>query len=646
VCAPLIAANTAFGLLYDIDFGTPPHTVGLPPAVGAGPPPRATVSSINRGTPTVRPSFGNLTDQPLVFDSFDAEGDQIQLNLTDLPASLFYQLRCQIELGNMEMGGTFTILFDTPQVRTITFQPTGNVNAFVPGVFSGSIGTVAIGAIVDLRVDVDLAANNWEIFLDNVSAHSGGFGGAGQVNDVRISTNVTVNPPGVAAALDNVIISEAPIIPTQPCEQLGFEDLPLGMMYPAGSNFVTGGVSVGVGEFFSSVGPCGPPTTSNFARVVALGRACRSGQELEVNNVTLRFNFGDTVSDVVVPYGEYGGTVDLGINGDCRVVQNFADLHGAVLGGVTVRVIDFGAPGQGCGVLILDGLVTDLLIGGQELFIDDLSFCRPCPEPKRSTFEDVPLGTVFTVPSSFTSGDANFDILRFFFPGPTCSNPFAGGLARIENGGRACGGGRELAVNNVNVKIDFGMPLDWLVLSYGELGGNLNLWINGDCRNFDNFADVSGSIIGGVQVFNVDFGPPGNSCGVLYAVGPIDEFIVGGQELWIDNIRACPRETTGLGDVLASPTAGSTLSQNVPNPFNPTTTIGFELNREGQARITVYDIAGRYVRTLVDSHLPAGANSVAWNGLDDHGQRVKSGVYFYKLESEGYTATRRMVVIK
>jgi hypothetical protein len=199
-------------LLYDLDFGSPPHTVGLPPVVGGGPPPRDTVSSINFGTPTVVASLGLLGDQPLQFDSFDNQGDQIELHLFDLPPSSFYVLECEVLVMTQASNADFAILFDTPQIRTIRFAFGGNVNIFVPGVSSQSIGTFALGAIVDLRVEVNLAADTWTIFLDNVLAHTGGFGGATQINDVRFSSPVVPNPAGILAGLDNVRIGEtAPV---------------------------------------------------------------------------------------------------------------------------------------------------------------------------------------------------------------------------------------------------------------------------------------------------------------------------------------------------------------------------------------------------------------------------------------------------
>jgi len=89
------------------------------------------------------------------------------------------------------------------------------------------------------------------------------------------------------------------------------------------------------------------------------------------------------------------------------------------------------------------------------------------------------------------------------------------------------------------------------------------------------------------------------------------------------------------------------LAQNVPNPFNPVTTIRYEVKTSGPVRIGVYNVAGQLVRTLVDGHRTAGTvHEVKWNGLNDAGAQVSSGVYFYKLVTEGYTATRKMVLLK
>ncbi len=89
------------------------------------------------------------------------------------------------------------------------------------------------------------------------------------------------------------------------------------------------------------------------------------------------------------------------------------------------------------------------------------------------------------------------------------------------------------------------------------------------------------------------------------------------------------------------------LLQNYPNPFNPQTTISFYLSQEMTAGLRVYNLSGRLVRTLLnDETVPQGRNQVVWNGRDDSGQQVPSGVFFYRLEGAGFTETRRMVLIK
>ena len=88
------------------------------------------------------------------------------------------------------------------------------------------------------------------------------------------------------------------------------------------------------------------------------------------------------------------------------------------------------------------------------------------------------------------------------------------------------------------------------------------------------------------------------------------------------------------------------LGQNHPNPFNPKTTIRFSLPDAGQARLFVFDVNGRQVATLIDEHLEAGEHTVDWNGRDDAGVRVSSGVYFYRLDAPDHTQTRKMLLLQ
>ncbi|MDM7914541.1 MAG: FlgD immunoglobulin-like domain containing protein, partial [Candidatus Eisenbacteria bacterium] len=88
------------------------------------------------------------------------------------------------------------------------------------------------------------------------------------------------------------------------------------------------------------------------------------------------------------------------------------------------------------------------------------------------------------------------------------------------------------------------------------------------------------------------------------------------------------------------------LAQNEPNPFNPVTKIQFTLSNGGDARLEVYDAAGRLIRVLQDGPMMAGTHTVLWNGLDDQGRAVGSGVYFYRLKAGAFEQSRRMTILK
>lgn len=88
------------------------------------------------------------------------------------------------------------------------------------------------------------------------------------------------------------------------------------------------------------------------------------------------------------------------------------------------------------------------------------------------------------------------------------------------------------------------------------------------------------------------------------------------------------------------------LRQNYPNPFNPTTTIRYEIPVSGHVGLRVYNTAGQLVRTLVDHEESPGFKSAQWDGRNDHGEPVASGLYFYRLETGDYQQTRRMLLLK
>jgi hypothetical protein len=88
------------------------------------------------------------------------------------------------------------------------------------------------------------------------------------------------------------------------------------------------------------------------------------------------------------------------------------------------------------------------------------------------------------------------------------------------------------------------------------------------------------------------------------------------------------------------------LRQNYPNPFNPETTIEFELHRTGIMHLAIFTITGQKIRTLISGRYPAGVYSVKWNVLDDRGNPVSSGVYFYRLQVDKQRLTKKMFLIR
>jgi hypothetical protein len=93
--------------------------------------------------------------------------------------------------------------------------------------------------------------------------------------------------------------------------------------------------------------------------------------------------------------------------------------------------------------------------------------------------------------------------------------------------------------------------------------------------------------------------------------------------------------------------AAFTLRQNVPNPFNPFTTISYDVpDGGGKVTLRIYDVTGRLVRTLVDGYEPAGSRAVTWNGRNDLGRSLASGIYFYRMTAREFSNTKKMILLR
>ncbi|NIO28947.1 MAG: T9SS type A sorting domain-containing protein, partial [Candidatus Latescibacteria bacterium] len=89
------------------------------------------------------------------------------------------------------------------------------------------------------------------------------------------------------------------------------------------------------------------------------------------------------------------------------------------------------------------------------------------------------------------------------------------------------------------------------------------------------------------------------------------------------------------------------LSYNYPNPFNPVTTLRYDVPSPGSVvSIVIYNIKGQAVKRLMNQYKAPGFHSIAWNGKDDRGESVASGIYFVQMKAEGFRQTRKLVLLK
>jgi hypothetical protein len=142
-----------------------------------------------------------------------------------------------------------------------------------------------------------------------------------------------------------------------------------------------------------------------------------------------------------------------------------------------------------------------------------------------------------------------------------------------------------------------------------------------------------------------DYGPYSFDC-------PVDDpkvmfkFVVGGNLIWmdLDAVKIIDRNWTAVEEE-PGVAGGYSLEQNYPNPFNPETTIGYTLRKAGAVRLSIYNLMGKEIASWSEVR-SSGGHKIVWNGRDSRGLSVPSGIYLYRLESEGYTSSRKMLMVR
>ena len=424
---------------------------------------------------------------------------------------------------------------------------TNNTNALYD--FAGSIGTQTevellfgeYGGNINVAVNGDFA--NVDNFLDlppalggcTITIVSGGTGGdAGEMVILGAIQDLMIG--GQELAVDIRAENE--------CE-VAFEDLPLSANYFVGDTFVTDLVPCEVKPFQWTDGTWNP---SGHVLVEDWNQACGTDQELFTNNANVLFDFAavSPIENFAFEFGEYGGNINIAINGDFRNVANYRDLDGLMIGGVQFIVTD-GGWGNDCGRVECVGLINKFGVGGQEHFIDCFEWDWVQIDDCEPSYEDLTVGDVYVNGDSFVTDAYQYEVRHFTWWDGT--DTYSGHI-QVDNSGMACSLGNELQINNATTLITR-TDGDWMEnvsFKFGEHGGNLNLEINGDFWNFDNMADIDGMVIGGVTV-SVDWGGTGGDCGQVSLSGDVEYLRLGGQEFWVDCFAADALPAPVEGDV-------------------------------------------------------------------------------------------------
>ena len=341
----------------------------------------------------------------------------------------------------------------------------------------------------------------------------------------------------------NVLFAIAPTVAALFASSAAIAQAPSWEDKPVGASWVVGGTTTSDGviaelECFQWAG--GAWTCAGVSEVLSMDPGCNVGHRLELNNINVRLDFVNSVgaqSDLRLRFGEYGGNINIAVNGDFRNFNDMIDIDGSVIGGCTIEVLS-GGFGNDCGTVRFIGTVDKLVIGGQEFWIDGIPECE-------NGFENLPLNAVIPLGATFPAGTFVGKVNQLIHP---TAGPIFGSV-RVENTGLACGFGKELAVNNARVGFvpAGGGALSQVEIRFGEYGGVVNLSVNGDLRISADFIDFHGLVIGGALV-EVPIGGLGNDCGLIRITGVVTKFEVGGQELWLDCIDETAAPTTP-GDV-------------------------------------------------------------------------------------------------
>ncbi len=405
---------------------------------------------------------------------------------------------------------------------------------------------------------------------------------------------------------------------------------------------------------FAELFDWGGGTAFNYTQIVPAFLPLGAINVAELNNISQRFDIGAlgiTTDSVSFEFYDQGGTENLGVNGHPLFVGDLHTVPAAYFPGVSVNVTWSWAGPDIYGVVTITGDVQELIVGGQEFHMDNVCVKEDVPVDcwHLVHHESQPLYANYGNGYGHAPGDLifveqNVPVLLDTFDwggGPVFYN------CQIQPATSGMGDGQIMWMSNVSNLYDIaatGVTTAEVTFEYLDVGGTENIEVNGAGLYIGDLHLAPNNIAPGVILTVITYPVPGGLRGEVTLTGQVDKLLLGGQEFAVDNVCVIGDGSTSARTDL--PVRKVSLQPNHPNPFNPSTTLKFSLAHDSRVKLTIHDVKGRAVRTLVSGDRTAGDHNVVWDGRDDGGEAVGSGVYFVRVETRDGVDAQKISLIK
>lgn len=380
-----------------------------------------------------------------------------------------------------------------------------------------------------------------------------------------------------------------------------------------------------------------------------------NGHIFQLNNVGALFLFGGP-GDAQFEFLHFGGQVNIAINGaGVLVADTFTELAGTLAPGVTMSVTTTNVPGGRKGTVTITGDITRLQIGGQEMYIDEVIGGGDLPGnecDQMVTHESLPMGQIWGGDFGHDPGDDMFqedDIKvyceEFFYEE---NDGIFGESEVVMTPHSAFGHQQVMAFRKFSNFYDIGsLEITTATVSFEILtdGSVHNLRVNDGPLIIAEFPNMPAQVDSDISMVVETFPFSGGYRAEITLTGNVQALTVGGETLYLDNLCVTEANAFSAAPEQMAPSSLK-VEGNFPNPFNPSTTITFATQRDGVVELSVVDLAGHRVATLINEHRSAGRYEAIWNGRTAAGRTAPTGVYFVQLRSGQHVVSRKITMVK